>query len=575
MKTYLKSIAIILLPFLIISCSEDAQPVNNVKYETFVSQNWVITLHDTIIASAEWLNSSELAFKNGWRISEIFVHPGEQVKKWQIIARLWNNESDIRVNGLSNVAWWLMNIVSDTESMISESINMKKSIEQLYDERIAQAELWIKQLKNELIKNEKTLSDTVNDLDQTYNLQLNNLINLANASLHEWDKILGMTTNFEYSNDGWEDYLGTRAGSSRSDAENTWNKLYTTIGELKSIKEKKIILGSENTNLYIPILQKAYIDLRLYHEKMVFMLENSVVGAGLTIDYRDNWLRAFTQYKSNTSEIEWGFLNWKTQITSLLITNTGSKSTQELSLDSFRIQIENALKNKNILIAEKKSKINEININITEIRAKKSEISTKVSETKMNEFLAIESNKSDIIRAPYGWVILEKYMNIWTIVWAGMPVFRITSTDKTILKAYIDNALYVYKIGDVIKIESPINNRSYTGTITLLQNERDPIHNKNYIEINIPNTDIVIGERMIIELLRKKSPWKNGTIIPVNAIITKYWPPGVYIIQNNTVRFQLVEIISSDLSFAEVLWINDGIKIITNGKENMYDGLVL
>lgn len=62
---------------------------------------------------------------------------------------------------------------------------MKQSIEKLYDERIAQAENGIKQLENELLKNEKDLTDNIENLDQNYTLQLNNIINLANASLHE------------------------------------------------------------------------------------------------------------------------------------------------------------------------------------------------------------------------------------------------------------------------------------------------------------------------------------------------------------------------------------------------------
>jgi hypothetical protein len=49
----------------------------------------------------------------------------------------------------------------------------------------------------------------------------------------------------------------------------------------------------------------------------------------------------------------------------------------------------------------------------------------------------------------------------------------------------------------------------------------------------------------------------------------------VYTIGNNTAKFQLVEILSSDLEFAEVIWIPDSAKIITDGKENIYDGELL
>jgi len=98
------------------------------------------------------------------------------------------------------------------------------------------------------------------------------------------------------------------------------------------------------------------------------------------------------------------------------VTNTGSKSTQEISLDSLRIQIENAEKNKDILLAEKKTKLRELSINVIEIETKKGELDTKIIETQMNQFLAKDANESDIIRAPYDGIILEKYMSIGTVI---------------------------------------------------------------------------------------------------------------------------------------------------------------
>lgn len=45
--------------------------------------------------------------------------------------------------------------------------------------------------------------------------------------LYEGDKVLGITTNFEYANDAWEPYLGTRVGDSRALAINEWNTTYS------------------------------------------------------------------------------------------------------------------------------------------------------------------------------------------------------------------------------------------------------------------------------------------------------------------------------------------------------------
>lgn len=576
MKKIIPLIFIISLPLILSSCGDDEVVWQPAHYETFTTQAGTITLRDSIIASVEWGTTSDLAFKNGGRITEILVHPGDQVKKWQILARLGNNESDIMVEWLSDVASSLSQVQLSTENMRAQTEAMKLSIEKLYDERIAQAENGIKQLKNELLKNEKNLSDNVDNLDQNYILQLNNLINLAGASLHEWDKILGMTSNFESSNDGWEDYLGTRVGDSKSWAEEAWWDLYETVWELKSIKDKNITITSANAWEYIKVIESGYSKLRTYHEKMVFMLENTVVGAGLTVDYRDTWTRMFNTFKSNTSESEWVFVTWKSAITPLLVTTgTGSESSAELSLGSLRIELENATKNRDILLAEKKSKLREISVNIIEIETKKWEISTKIAETKMNEFLARDATESDIIRAPYDGIILEKYMNVGTIIGQWIPLLRMTSEDKSMLKAYIDNNLYEYEKWDAVEIENPVKNTTLTGTISLLQNERDPTHNKNYMEVTLSPSENVIGERMIIKFSRKHTPSENGTIIPVNSLITRYWPAWVYVIDSGIAKFQLVEVLALDLTFAEVIGIREGATIITKWKENIYDWQLL
>lgn len=575
MKKLSTPIIITLSLILLTSCEKSMTHQSKVHYETFITQGWAITLRDSIIASVEWATTSDLAFKNWWRIVEIDVQPGDIVKKWQVLARLDNNQSEIMSDWLSWVAKWLSQVQQSTESIRAQTENMKQTVEKLYNERIEQSENNIKKIKNELIRNEKNLTDTIDNLDQNYVLQLNNIINLANSSIHEWDKILWITSNFEYLNDWWEDYLWTRNWSSKSDAINAWGKLYWAIGELRKIREKREQLTPTNSQEYIKKIQEAYNDLRLYNEKMVFMLENSVVWAWLSLDSRDSWTIMFNTYKSRTSEAEWIYIEWKNIVTPLLVTSSWSKSSSQLSIDSLRIELENAEKNKDILVAEKKTKLRELSINILEIEAKKWELWTKIAETKMNEFLALDTSDSDIIRAPYDGVILEKYMNIGNIIWQWVALFRITSDDRNILKTYIDNTLYEFASWTILNIESPIHNTTLSGVISLLQKERDPIHNKNYTEITLSGTQNTIWERMIIKLARKRIPRENWTIIPVNSIITRYWPAWVFVIDNGYAKFQLIELLASDTSFAEVIGIREWSTIVTRWKESLYDWQLL
>lgn len=190
----------------------------------------------------------------------------------------------------------------------------------------------------------------------------------------------------------------------------------------------------------------------------------------------------------------------------------------------------------------------------------------------MNASLARESLEYNIIYAPYDGVILEKYMEEGMVIGAGNPLLKISSSDGKMAKVYIDNTIYWYTEWDILT--SAGWEKSYTGTISLIQWQKDPLHNKNYTEIAM-NWNLAIGEKVTIHLEHKKSNIKNWYIIPLSAIINRYGPPGIYILENQVAHFQLINIVSSDLQFAEVLGIPEWATIITDGKENIYDWEIL
>lgn len=169
----------------------------------------------------------------------------------------------------------------------------------------------------------------------------------------------------------------------------------------------------------------------------------------------------------------------------------------------------------------------------------------------MSYSLARESGEYSIIRAPFDGVILEKFGEEGMVIGAGTPLVKMTSSDIKIVKTYIDNSLYNYKIDGIITANT-LDNETLTGKITLLQEQKDPLHNKNYTEIVLSGTGVV-GTKITLHLERKKSSLQNGTLIPLSSILTRYGPPGVYVLEDGKARFQLVEILGSDMSYAEVL----------------------
>lgn len=55
-----------------------------------------------------------------------------------------------------------------------------------------------------------TNSKTLDGYNESYKTYLSDCERIMTSMLYDGDKILGITTNFEYANDSWEPYLGTR-----------------------------------------------------------------------------------------------------------------------------------------------------------------------------------------------------------------------------------------------------------------------------------------------------------------------------------------------------------------------------
>lgn len=566
----LKSILLILTSLLILSsCSEEPIKTNK-YYKTYQTQTGSITIQDDIIATVEWNKTSSLAFRSAGIVEDILVSPGDRVKKWQVLAKLWNNEGSIQNMGLINIQKELQNLEKTTNIVQSGIENTSNAISKLYDERIKWLDTNILSLENTLEQARQKLWNQTSSLGVTFETFAHDFDRVSTAMLYEGDKILGITTNFEYANNGWEPYLGTRVGNSQSLANNDWNTLYTLRWKIRSYTET----GSTITDINAAIndLKNSYIWARNFAKSMNYMLQNSVIGGGLPEEKLNGWLATWNWLSADNQGSEASFITWKNGILDLTNTGGSGSAAADKNIISLQLELANIKQSKNTLIAEKQAKLKEIKSNADALDSKKWEISVQLWESQMNASLARESLEYNIIYAPYDGVILEKYMEEGMVIGAGSPLLKISSTDGKMAKVYIDNTMYGYAEWDILSSMGWEN--SYTGTISLIQWQKDPLHNKNYTEVAM-NGNLAIGEKITIHLEHKKSNLQNWSIIPLSAIINRYGPPGVYILDEQTARFQLVEILSSDMQFAEVMGIPEWATIITDGKENIYDGEIL
>lgn len=561
-----------ILPFLS-SCSWEGEILIQKSYKTFTTWSGDLTVTDTIIAPVEWSLTSDLSFKTNGRIGEVLVRPGDEVKKGQVLARLTNQEGIITYDGLGNVMENIGSIERTTTTMRNNTVEMRNATSKLYDERIRQAQNSIKNLEISLLQAKKNLTNQTDTLDSNYRIHVNAFLKLADSMIYEGDKILGISTNFEFSNDAWDPYLGLRLGNIKTEAHNSWGRLYGLRGELLAQREKKVIITPENAETEIKFLSDSFKELGYFAMTMGNMLENSVIGGDLSEERLNGWVNAWTAFKANEQAAESNFAAWRDAAKNLITSGSGGASVASMSIETLVTDLENTRKNIDVLKAEKESKLREINVNLSQIDGKSAELALQFSETAMNRFLASESIEWTLITAPYDGVILEKYFDVGNMIQAGAPLFQITSNDVPTIKTYIDNYIYAYKKWDTVTLKNTYSKASFTGSISLIQSEKDPLHNKNYTEIIIPWYSGSLGERMDVELTHREKSLENGIIIPLSSIVTRYGPPGVFVVDaDKTARFMMVEILGSDMQYAEVLGIPKNSVIITDGKENMIDG---
>jgi multidrug efflux pump subunit AcrA (membrane-fusion protein) len=558
--------------FVLSSCGQEFHEEIDKTYETFSVAEGTLTISDTLIASIEWSTTSTLAFKVGWRVSDIYVRPWEKVRKWQILAELSNQESSIQVASLWEIEQRLDNLSLNTNVVKRNIENLEKSTAKLYDKRLDGMDAQIDLLRNALEKAKQNLGNDTWSLFSFYITLANDYERMSTNLLYEGDKILGITTRFDAQNDAWENYLGIRVWNIQSDTVNKWGALDASRAKIRSYTESWVVIT--DINRAIQDLKDAYTNARFFGASMNHLLENSVPGGWLPEETLSAWINQWKSLRSDEQQSEAAYINWRNSILSMVPVNS-SWSVRDKDIVALELELKNLQISRETLMAEKESKLREIQTNIATAETQKWQIGVEFAQTRMNNSLAQASLEYGILRAPFDGVILEKFIDVWNVVGIGVPIMKLSSLDGSLVKAYINNDTYRYTVWDSLSLHNIAYEESMTGTISLLQNEKDPLHNKNYTEITLLDANEAIGERVMLTLVRKKAPLQNGVIIPLESIITRYGPPWVLRIESGKAVFTLVEIIGSDLSFAEVIWIPENSIIITEGKENILDGEML
>lgn len=187
------------------------------------------------------------------------------------------NSYDIRLaqakNGLTTQNASVQATTVSLDKAIADTQNAYEQSKRSYDTLLAKNPLIYDSLVN-------TNQKTIDNLDASYQVYLADLTKNMDQILFESDKILGLSSATEYANDNWEPYLGARRGDLKAISDQSYAKAWQKLAEFRSGTART--MTPENANTLITELESGHALLKAHLEDMITMLQNNVIGGGLS-----------------------------------------------------------------------------------------------------------------------------------------------------------------------------------------------------------------------------------------------------------------------------------------------------
>ncbi|MDD5213190.1 MAG: efflux RND transporter periplasmic adaptor subunit [Candidatus Gracilibacteria bacterium] len=516
---------------------------------------------------------------------------GEKVKQVQ-------NGIDMASIGISGTTTGLLDVQNITREQL-------KTVQT----QIAQAKTGLETAKLNLANNQDSLDQKKSDIYNNSKNAISNANNLAVGLIDFLDNFYGVTTANKYKNDSFEVYIGAKNTQTKTDAE---NELRTLISKYNSAKNLPLDTN-ENIEKALNTYNSLFSgDIRTLLKNTYSVLENSISSSS----FPDSAINA---YKTQTNTLQ-------ANLEQVILTVQGNyflglKGSID-SISSFKKESKNGIDmlQKQVALAEKG--IDTLNQTYKQYEAMRAgqitDISTKkqvsnsqksLAQNQLGEALAsIEALKQQKISSlkqidaqiaqvqggqndasvmidnakvisPINGVVIKKMAEVGQVVGGGMPLLVVaTDSDIKIMISIPDDVKQNTFIGDKVKVEIEGHDKQVDGIITNILPTLDPVTKKTQVEIKVlnPENKIKIGSYAKVYLADSKASEKTGLVIPNKAIVSDMLIPGVYILTaDKKAKFTNIKILKQNDNFSLIEGLKLGDKIITDGKENVFDGEIL
>lgn len=608
-----KIIFFLVFSLFLFSCSKDVSLPEQKYFQTWSVFSWSIDDYNTYVWYLSWVDSVPLSTKVWWRVISVFVSEWDYVRAWDLLltldsmeARVWYDTSSNILNNLSELKNTTSLMFDDQIKALNEKLNQVilweswintglSDIKLVSEAQLETALTWLETAKTNL-ENTKILLDQKwkNIIDNSKNAIVSSVM-LDTNIINFIDEILWVTEANKNKNNDYEIYLSARNSSIYNRSKIQFletNKLYL---DYKKLYNTEI----ENKNPSEEILLKALNDGEILAESIKVLLnltydvlENSVENVYLpkqTIDsFKQTITNFWAQIEASLITVSWEYFLWLKWSKQSL---ADFENTKNLQISMLEKQVELAEKNYNQykLTSDSKiretqtqtkvvsSQVEELKVNIESLKkqkqAKLEELDLKITESLGQRDSAWVMINSWEIRSPISWVITSKMVEVWQVIWWGMPVFIVSDESNLKLDILVwEDSLKNIDLWSDVLLEVDWYNKQLKAKVSLIYPSKDELTKKTKVEVILKNTFwLKIWSYTKVYLSSVDN--FDFTLIPNNSIVSKYMIPWVYVLNNEwKVEFKNIEIIKANDKFSSISWLKLGDIVITEGKDNLYDG---
>lgn len=509
------------------------------------------------------------------------------------------------INGVDIAYIWISGInnwLNDVQNISKEQLKTVKT-------QIEQAKTWLETAKLNLENTQDSLEQKKSDIYNNSKNSISQANILATNIIDFLDNFYWITEWNKYKNDSYEIYIWAKNTTLKTDAE---NKLRALISKFSNIRNMPLDTN-ENIELALNSYNSLFSqDIRNLLKLNYQVLENSISSSSFSESL-------INSYKEQTTKMQWNLENV------LLTVSWNYFLWLKWSIDSiasFKKESRNSVDmlQKQVVLAQKQiDTLNQTYLQyeamsagqITDINTKK-EISNKQKELRENQLseakLSIETYKqqkesslkqidtqiaqvkswkndasvmidNSKIISPINWIVIKKMAELWQVVWWAMPVLVVaTNSDIKILISIPDEVKQNTFIWDKVNVEIEWHDKQVEWFISNILPTLDPVTKKNQVEIKISNPDnkIKIWSYSKVYFKNSQNKDKKGLIITNKAIVSDLLIPWVYVLWNDKkVKLVNIKILKQNDNFSLIEWLKFWDKIITAGKENIFDWEIL